>query len=241
MLLLYVLVAALMLALGAWQLARAAEKIRWQASADAAMAEPALALESAILPDEADGQSGVRYRQVSLRGQFMPQRQMLWDNRVYRGVVGYEVITPLRLENASVVLVNRGWVRADPRREILPEILWPPETGPYAVSGILTRPSIGFSRGPALEIVGDDWPQRLQHFTYAEIAAALGAEVLPGLVQRIHFAADSPQVPLYTDAWTPVAFGPQRHYGYAFQWFAMFVALTVLFVVVNTSRFGVDP
>ena len=36
--------------------------------------------------------------------------------------------------------------------------------------------------------------------------------------------------------WRPAASGPEKHYGYAFQWFAMAAALTVIFVVVNLSR-----
>lgn len=36
--------------------------------------------------------------------------------------------------------------------------------------------------------------------------------------------------------WQPAASGPEKHYGYAFQWFAMAAALTILFIVVNLSK-----
>ena len=41
---------------------------------------------------------------------------------------------------------------------------------------------------------------------------------------------------LLTPNWRPAASGPEKHYGYAFQWFAMAAALTAIFVVVNLSR-----
>ena len=45
------------------------------------------------------------------------------------------------------------------------------------------------------------------------------------------------ETPLWFVAnWQPAASGPEKHYSYAFQWFAMAVGLTVLFVVVNSSR-----
>ena len=33
--------------------------------------------------------------------------------------------------------------------------------------------------------------------------------------------------------WQPVATGPMKHYGYAFQWFAMLAAVIFLFVYLN--------
>jgi len=33
--------------------------------------------------------------------------------------------------------------------------------------------------------------------------------------------------------WQPVANGPMKHYGYAFQWFAMLTAVLIAFVYLN--------
>ena len=50
-------------------------------------------------------------------------------------------------------------------------------------------------------------------------------------------AADaSAESALLIPNWRPAASGPEKHYGYAFQWFAMATALTAIFVVVNLSR-----
>src|SRR5262245_722501 len=71
------------IALGNWQTRRAEEKI-------AAAAE----LES---------------KRVSLRGVFRAELTVLLDNKIRSRRVGYEVVTPLRLDDSSYVLVDRGW------------------------------------------------------------------------------------------------------------------------------------
>jgi surfeit locus 1 family protein len=40
----------------------------------------------------------------------------------------------------------------------------------------------------------------------------------------------------YVREWTDFGFPPQRHYGYAVQWFALAIAALVVFVVVNRKR-----
>lgn len=132
----------------------------------------------------------------------------------------------------------------------------PSETTADAVvelDGLLSRPSKGFASGPALPAEGP-WPRLLQYFDYAAIGAALGEPIVPALVQAqvapdtTEFADASapdaatlsvddersaPRPELLVPNWRPAASGPEKHYGYAFQWFAMAVALTVLFVVLN--------
>ena len=53
-------------------------------------------------------------------------------------------------------------------------------------------------------------------------------------------SALSNRAEFYIANWEPVAsIGPARHYGYAFQWYAMAFALTILYIVYNTKR--VEP
>ena len=49
-----------------------------------------------------------RYTQVRVRGEWVADRQFLLDNRTRDGRAGYEVLTPLQLEDGREVLVNRG-------------------------------------------------------------------------------------------------------------------------------------
>ena len=237
MTLLYLLIGGAMIALGLWQLERASEKIVMQQAADAAAAGPAIDL------NELDhGFVPPVYTQVELKGRFEAGRQLLWDNRVFNGRAGFEVITPFRLALTDrLVLVNRGWVPLGQSRESLPGINIT-EAVDTQFTGVFTQPSIGFSSGDAVNLGQQGWPRILQHFDYAQIAEAMQEPVLSGLVQVVRPAevgkntASLGGVTLYPDNWQPVAFGPERHYGYAFQWFAMFVALSALYLFLNLKK-----
>ena len=63
-----------------------------------------------------------RYTQVRVRGEWMADRQFLLDNRTRDGRAGYEVLTPLQLEDGREVLVNRGWIPFGGRRDQLPDV-----------------------------------------------------------------------------------------------------------------------
>lgn len=117
---------------------------------------------------------------------------------------------------------------------------------PSLVEGLLTEPSRGFAGGPALEQtdmteIESSWPKLLQYFDYHAISASLGAPVVTGLIQ--HIANDAITVDgiaatelLKTDNWQPVANGPEKHYGYAFQWFGMFIALLAIYWFTNSRK-----
>lgn len=102
-----------------------------------------------------------------------------------------------------------------------------------ALTGIITNPSKGFAIGPALEEIHGDgkknWPLVLQYVDYATIADKVDKLLLvEGVV-----VADAGQNRALIYNWRPVANGPLKHYGYAFQWFAMLAAVVVLFLYLN--------
>lgn len=255
---LYLLVAVAMLALARWQLLRADEKIALLENAARSRAAPAVALDRL---DDVEA-AAEAYRRVRVDGRWLGERQLLWDNRAHAGRAGYEVITPLRLDDGRLALVNRGWIAPGPTRETLPDVALPPATAGTDVSleGLLSRPSKGFASGAALAPSGA-WPRVLQYFDYAAIEAALGEPIVPAVVQAqvaedsgafagARRGANEPlpeplpgaspgeavRAALLVPNWRPAASGPEKHYGYAFQWFAMATALTAVFVVVNLSR-----
>lgn len=240
----YLAIGAGMVALGVWQLDRANEKIvMQQAATDAAANTP-------IDIAQIDASSAsVQYTRVKMQGQFEADRQFLWDNRVTQGRVGFEVITPFRVfSSGQLVLVNRGWVPLGISRQALPDVAIE-QPSEVQFLGVFTQPSIGFSGGDAVNLTLEEWPRLVQHFDYSQIAQALGEPILSGLVQVVRTDEMSKSsmaglglglglgaATLYPDNWEPVAFGPERHYGYAFQWFAMFVALSGLYIVLNTKK-----
>jgi len=237
---LYVFVLSCMLWLGMWQLERAALKVSMQTAAEAAMqAEPP------PLPSVDNiAVAASQYQRARLTGTYDPERQFLWDNRTHKGRAGYEVISLLRLESGALALVNRGWIAPGANRQQLPDVALPTSAlgVNVTIEGYLSQPSKGFASGDA--ITGEkQWPRLLQFFDYEAISLAVGEPIVPAIVQAQALDTDSSTQLVLTSRpewleanWQPAATGPAKHYSYAFQWFAMALALTGIFLVVNTRK-----
>lgn len=63
-----------------------------------------------LVPDGASLDPLDEWRPVELRGRYEPAGQLLARNRAHGGSAAYEVLTPLRLDDGRVFIVNRGWV-----------------------------------------------------------------------------------------------------------------------------------
>lgn len=103
-----------LLALGTWQVKRLSWKLdliaRIEARAHAAPVEAPAAAEWPALTDPA----GYEYRRVKLSGTFLNDKQVQVYTVSDLGP-GYWVMTPLRREDGSSVIVNRGFVPSDKR------------------------------------------------------------------------------------------------------------------------------
>lgn len=211
---------AVFVSLGFWQLDRAAEKRalaeRYQAGAAAA---PAAVVTPASLADADD------YAAVAARGRYVPARQILLDAQTHAGRVGYRVWTPLELADGGWILVDRGWVEAPADRRELPGVaVSADERTVRGLRAPLPRPGLRVGTRDA----GDGtWPRRLVWPDAAVLAAALGREVPDALLL---LAPDEPDG--YVREWDPVRMPPERHVGYAVQWFSLAAALVVIALVL---------
>src|SRR4030095_12173014 len=105
---------AIFVAAGNWQRGRMDEKARLRAQLEAAsVAAPV------PMPRDVGDWTTWRFRPVIATGTFDAARQILIDNKVYAGVVGYEVVTPLALNDGRHVLVDRGFVPGGRSRAVL--------------------------------------------------------------------------------------------------------------------------
>jgi surfeit locus 1 family protein len=206
----------LLLALGAWQVDRAGAK---QDLYD----DFAAGGESVVLEGQSRGLDELRrYAPVRATGAYLPDRQLLLDNMVEGGTAGYRVLTPLLLEEGQAVLVDRGWVPRDFSNTALPAIDVDP--APRTVSGQLDhlpRPGIVLTTE-----LPPGWPKVVQFPDLDELSSVLGLRLVPGLL-----LLDPAEPDGYRRDWRPSDFGPERHIGYAFQWFALAVTLVVLYLV----------
>jgi surfeit locus 1 family protein len=182
-----------------------------------------------------------RYQHVRVRGRDLPDRQVLLDSLPSAsGVAGYRVLTPLeRADGQGLLLVDRGWVPMGATRERLPDVSVSGEV--RLVRGRLdTLPVPGLRLGEAGAAGDARWPRVLLFPTAADLEAALGTPVPPRILL---LDADLPEG--YERRWRPsIGFGPERHLGYAIQWFALAVAAAIAFVAMSlrrSGRVGDDP
>lgn len=222
----------LLIVLGFWQLHRADYK-RGLLQQYARVTEVAPVSLNAAL---ADGRLAAlpRYQHVRARGRYESGQQVLLQNMQNGDQVGYEVLTPLVLEpGGQVVMVNRGFVARTPGVEVLPDIAV--GSGTRAVTGILgILPVPGIRVGKIIVAAG--WPKVILYPTHATLAGLYGPQLLGPVLQL-----DASQPDGFVRDWKPsIGFPPVRHDAYAMQWFALALALVIIWIVVNSKRINTD-
>ncbi len=199
-------------ALGLWQLDRAAEK-----EATAALFEADGAYRT-VEP----GETPALYERLEVRGRLLGERQVLIDNIVRDGRIGYFVITPLELTvDKRLLLVNRGWIAKQRNGESAADLSVGADW--QSLRGRAGRlPRVGIRPGPAFA-EHEDWPRTAVYPTIDDVAVELNADLWPFVL-----LLDADDSPAFRREWQPEESGPMTHYGYAFQWFAMALAVVVI-------------
>lgn len=216
--------------LGIWQLHRADEKRAIENMYAQRTAQSPLHLGAQI-----ENAEQIHYRRVIVTGRYDEAHQFLLDNKVYQGRAGYDVITPLQLQDSDTwVLVNRGWIPQGNSREDLPDLETP--AGTVTITGLAEMP-------PAKGVfMGDQnrensgWPAVVLWLDLQHVAAQTGRALQPVVVLQ-----DPGDPGAFVRHWTLVVMPPEKSVSYAVQWFSMALALLIIFVVVNLKRIEETP
>jgi surfeit locus 1 family protein len=220
--------------LGNWQTRRAEEKLALQERLENRARGAALQVPPRLVEAK-----DVEFARVSVRGEFLRQHTILLDNRVHNGVVGYDVVTPIRIEGGELcVLVNRGWIAAGPRRDVLPK--FPTPAGPQPLEGIAMiaggryfelggEGAAGRKAGAAVEPV---W----QHLKLERFAETTGLAVQPFFIQQTSASDDGLE-----RVWERPDRGVNINRGYAFQWYSLAALILVIYVVLNLRNVDTAP
>jgi cytochrome oxidase assembly protein ShyY1 len=204
---LVVLMAGIFIALGIWQYGRHQDERDTRAAIEAEFAAPAPTLAEV-------GTNAPEGTRVELVGVYEPDADVLWRNRVHGSTSGFDVLTPLTLDDGTAVLVDRGWIARTTAAAGLAAVA-PPE-GTMTVRGVLneTRP---FRPDDAVE--DRDGNPTLPRVDVDLVASALDVPLHEAWVtaqyQSPPPAAAGPELPEPPDE------SSVNHLSYAYQWFAL--------------------
>ena len=209
----FVFFAILFFSLGLWQIERGQAKTTILAEF-----EDNLSKTPAYLNQESK-----KWDRVYVKGKWDNSKQILVDNVINRGVAGYKVLTPLRIiETNQLILVDRGWIKQNKYREILPniELIKVDEI----VSGILEYPELGLVLSE--DLVSKEWPKISQTKNLEIISKEYDEFIYPMILLADPILKNS----LEYIKITPTNMTPTKHYGYSAQWFLMFLVLCLMYL-----------
>lgn len=224
--------AALLLAagfawLGQWQYGRSAEK-------EAMLADAAEVLSSRTpvpLAVAAQADRAERLDWAAGHGRFADAPAFLLDNQRHDGRVGVRAYRVFQPDDGAPLLVDLGWLPIGAGRA-MPAV--PTPDGALEVRGLLAPPpSPGLRVGEGMARAGDDW--LLTRVEPAAIARAAGLDgTLAPRVLRL-----DPALPFGHPrdlALLPNTVPPERHLGYAVQWFGLAATVLLVALVLTLRR-----
>ena len=219
-----------LLALGTWQVRRLAWKEELLATIEMRRAAEPRPLDDVIAAAAEEGGPGggrgrLDYRPAIASGRFEPG-----EARVYatdQGVVGWQVLSPLRLPDGRALIVNRGFVPDQllgdaPRRA--------PPKGEVTVAGLLRDPLFDKPN----RFVPDNAADEFYWKDFAALSAALAlgeAETVPAILD----AGATPTGQLPVGGQTVIDL-PNNHLGYAVTWYGIAVGLLGVVAVLVRGR-----
>ncbi len=209
---LILLLIALMVRLGFWQLKRAEEK-------------------DALLQAFAQGRDRVekilgsgslnelpRYQMVQLRGRLLSRPVILLENRFLGDRPGLDVLLLFQPESGPLVLLNQGWV---PK---------PPEKGPLPGENLTVTARVDEYPRPGV-VLGEPFagvPPEARYWATPYVdQRSLEARLGRAVAGRI-LLMEAPLIPGAKPHWQPATMPPEKHRGYALQWFSMAAALGLI-------------
>ncbi|MDX1693276.1 MAG: SURF1 family protein [Ketobacteraceae bacterium] len=165
---------------------------------------------------------------VELSGQYLHGKSFLLDNRTHRGIPGFQVITPLDV-GSHYVLVNRGWVPQGKTRQEIPE--FPRPDNKVTIEGITHVPNPDYFVLEEDSYENVNWPFIIQKIDLEKSAQLFDKRLAPFTV-RLNPEENAG----FVREWHSNPMTPEKHYGYAFQWFSLALALLVIYVTVNARK-----
>jgi surfeit locus 1 family protein len=212
----------ILLGLGTWQVERLAWKTNLINTISARMkAEPRPLVGPDFGPVE-------EYERVRVQGEFRHDREIHLLARSLEGELGYHIVTPLADADGGTVLIDRGFVpqdKRDPATRLGGQV-----QGPVTITGLARLP-----RKPGLAFALPDNRPAENMWIWLDlprIGEVVGTPLAPFVIDAD--AAPNPGgLPVGGQTRLEV---PNDHLQYAITWYALAVALVVMFIVYHWRR-----
>lgn len=203
---------AAMCGLGFWQLERMVEKQQRLASIAQKQSNESLSLTDALMEEDP------RDIAISFVGTPDGERALLLDNQIHEQKVGFDVFAPV-LTNAGWILVNYGWIPAQGLTRTIPQVNLSSATRQF--DGIVTVPG----DNPLVtetNVSLPSFPALVQQIAFKSLSESLNVALLPYVVEL------TSKDPAFVRDYKPVVMPPEKHLGYAVQWFGLAIAAAAI-------------
>ena len=209
----YIIFGSIFVFLGFWQIERGAEKDQIVSNFEEAQTKQPLPISN----------NSKKWDRVYVNGALDKTKTIFIDNTIYKGVLGYKVVAPLILDRDEIILVDFGWTKQPERRGDIKTVEISSNEN-ISVTGVLEQPELGLVLSD--ELFSSSWPKISQSKSIDALQELFDEKIYPFILLS-DFRKDSDLTyikPVVTNM------PPVKHYGYAGQWFAMFIALTIMYL-----------
>jgi len=201
----------LFISLGFWQIERAESKALKMKAFNEMQKSPPIALNDL----------SAAWSRIFVEGFYDSSRQILIDNQINDGQVGYKIYTPFYFDDKAI-FVDRGWIPRGKTRSELPNIDF--QSDRLRIVGSLLKPEKEVLAGD--DIFTKNWPivsqTKLPNIIETKFNKDFSDSVIV-LEPGSNFLKE--YIPLQ-----PFVISPTKHYGYALQWFTMSIVLFSMFI-----------
>ncbi|MGJ0425261.1 SURF1 family protein [Methylocystis sp.] len=222
--------------LGTWQV----QRLQWKENLIAEIAEANAQEPLKALPTN-DALAAAQFRTVRVSGTWLPEQEFHLTPRYYRNQFGYGIVTPLKLADGRILLVNRGWV---PGKKKLPETR--PETAVKGKANFLGLIRTDADRNyftPPNQPQKNIWFGRdaMEMADYAQLKNAAPAIVdiitpsapLTHADAKVTDAEPAPKLPVPSDGQIRLR---NDHLSYIITWYGIALGILVIFLVYHRKK-----
>lgn len=211
-----------LLGLGQWQIERGAWKRdiiskldkEYQKNADQYVLKP----EDFILSE--DGRFKVARGKVL--GRFLEGKTTFWP-KVHEGLYGYQLMDPFLLENDTIIMINRGWVRRKERTELPEKLYLPPFDRALEVIGVVREYETNY-----FTLDNEPATNQWRKFNVEQLEAYLDLEDILPTVLFAENIKDTKYIATGDITGTRI-YPRNKHNQYAFFWFTLAALWIVIF------------